>query len=363
MPKNPHPPRAGAKNPPEASGASIGTNGTNANKKGKKVDNESKQDSKSKGKNKESVKDSQASQDTPKKPDTRTLIGGPSWTGKLPVNMWSEQTQKRKWDKPDYTMTTISEGFISSVVLRSTNPKTQEKTQLPIFEIPRQFRASLAEPTTVEARHCAAALTLFRVCNKTSLYMMMPPKYRDLWKGAFQEIKADDEAHGRTWIYQPDPFIAFKEKEDSMAVAIKRREEIEKQKAREEVQPGLSSARGKDWSRAPKVDMSKRMRRYVERLVRQNAIWNPHSVAISKAINEMVIEEVVQVGFRRAHVQEAAEICKDKEEILEWLLIHVPEDDLPKWSLPENYKAGVSMASGDLKREACLKRLAAAGYS
>lgn len=40
----------------------------------------------------------------PQKPDTRTLIAGASWTGKLPVNMLSEHCQKQKWEKPEYTM-------------------------------------------------------------------------------------------------------------------------------------------------------------------------------------------------------------------------------------------------------------------
>ena len=40
----------------------------------------------------------------PKKPDTRTLIGGASWTGKLPLNMLAEHCQKKRWDKPEYTM-------------------------------------------------------------------------------------------------------------------------------------------------------------------------------------------------------------------------------------------------------------------
>jgi ATP-dependent RNA helicase DHX57 len=42
--------------------------------------------------------------DGPKNPDTRTLIAGASWTGKLPVNMLSEHCQKQKWAKPEYTM-------------------------------------------------------------------------------------------------------------------------------------------------------------------------------------------------------------------------------------------------------------------
>lgn len=45
-----------------------------------------------------------AREDAPKKPDTKKLIGGASWTGKLPVNMLSEHCQKQKWIKPEYTM-------------------------------------------------------------------------------------------------------------------------------------------------------------------------------------------------------------------------------------------------------------------
>ena len=50
--------------------------------------------------------------DTPRKPDTRQLIGGASWTGKLPVNMLSEHCQKQKWGKPEYTMVGV-ESFVA----------------------------------------------------------------------------------------------------------------------------------------------------------------------------------------------------------------------------------------------------------
>ena len=49
-------------------------------------------------------KQGESSQDTPKKPDTKTLIAGASWTGKLPVNLLNEHCQKQKWEKPEYTM-------------------------------------------------------------------------------------------------------------------------------------------------------------------------------------------------------------------------------------------------------------------
>ena len=43
-------------------------------------------------------------EEQPKKPDVRTLIGGASWTGKLPLNLLSEHCQKQRWEKPEYTM-------------------------------------------------------------------------------------------------------------------------------------------------------------------------------------------------------------------------------------------------------------------
>ena len=54
---------------------------------------------------KDGVKSAQTpGENAPKKPDTRALIGGASWTGKLPVNILSEHCQKQRWEKPEYTM-------------------------------------------------------------------------------------------------------------------------------------------------------------------------------------------------------------------------------------------------------------------
>jgi len=43
--------------------------------------------------------------------------------------------------------------------------------------------------------------------------------------------------------------------------------------------------------------------------------------------------------------------------IVEWLLIHVPEDDLPARFLPGNYATGVTFSSGDLPMEYAAKRM------
>jgi ATP-dependent RNA helicase DHX57 len=207
--------------------------------------------------------------------------------------------------------------------------------------------------------------------------MMLPPTYKDLWKGEFTDLKKRDEAEGKGWMYEADPFFGFAEREKARELAAKVREK--KQKERDEaqkahnLQPGaaMPSSRGpssgrnllKGWERVPKIELGKRTRKAAEHLIRRDAVWNPNAIEIDPPTKSRLVEELSELGFRQSHVEEAAEICKDREEIIEWLLIHVPEDDLPSWSLPEGYVAGVSMASSNLRREGAVKRLAAAGYA
>jgi ATP-dependent RNA helicase DHX57 len=262
-------------------------------------------------------------------------------------------------------------------VLAKTNPKTRETTTLPPFKIPAELEGPAHQPTAVEARNFAAAYTLFRVASAKNLHMMLPPTYKDLWKGEFTELKKRDEKEGKAWMYEADPFFGFAEREKARETAAKEREK--KQKLRDEAQrahnlkPGMTmplsggTSSGKNilrgWERVPKIELGKRTRKQAERLIRRDALWNPNGMQMDINTRIRLEDEITDLGFRRSHVEEAADICKDREEIIEWLLIHVPEDDLPSWSLPEGYVAGVSMASSNLKREGAVKRLAAAGYS
>jgi HrpA-like RNA helicase len=242
------------------------------------------------------------------------------------------------------------------------------------MRLPQSHKNLAVQPTALEARHFAAAYALYRVCNMRNLHMMMPPTYRDLWKGEFSQLKEEDSLKGYGWMYEADPFTVHQERAAAAAAAAAAAKnnlgsDTQRQKGKEPlVNLGLGSAgqaggRGKPWTRVPKVDMGDRIRRKVEELVRTAAIWNPYNIEIPEPQRSSIVEEFTRLGFRRSHVEEAASECKDREEVLEWLLIHVPEDDLPKWSLPEGYAAGVTLASSDLAREAKLKRLVAAGYS
>ncbi|KAL2075190.1 hypothetical protein VTL71DRAFT_132 [Oculimacula yallundae] len=323
--------------------------------------------------------------EAPQRPDVKKIIGGASWTGKLPVNMLSEHCQKQKWEKPEYTMSKTPEGYSSMVILKWKNLKTHELVQLQPFKLPPTHKHLAAKPTALEARHFAATYGLFRVCSMRNIHMMLPPDYRDLWKGEFEVLKKEDVREGRGWMYEADPFAALREREDAKILNEKKRAERDKAREKAANTPGgpggsnvaLRSGGGgggtgggagahnihRGWARVPKIEMGKRTRTNVENLIRRHAIWNPHDVKMSQFQKHSIVNEFKNLEFRQSHIEEAVEECKDREETLEWLLIHVPEDDLPRWALPEGYVAGISMASSDLKREGAIKRLAEAGYA
>lgn len=267
------------------------------------------------------------------------------------------------------------EGFSSMVILKATNLKTKEAITLPSLKLPPSHKHLAVQPTALEARHFAATYALFRVCSMRNIHMMLPPTYRDLWKTAFQDLKSDDVKQGKGWMYEADPFTAKHEREEAQTLMAKKQDEREKQQAKEADQPALilSAARAdggnsnrdimKGWARVPKIDMAKRTRAQVESVVRRDDRWNIHAAQISEFQRRNIINECVGLGFRQSHIEEAVQECNDREKTLEWLIIHVPEDDLPRWVLPEGYTAGLSMASGNLKRDASIKRLAEAGYS
>ena len=309
----------------------------------------------------------------PLRPDVKKIIGGASWTGKVPVNLLSEHCQRQKWDKPEYAMRRAPQGegggYQCAVTLSATNAKTKETTTLSAFELPLDHRHLARQPTPLEARHFAAAYALFRVSSMKNIHMTLPPQYRDLWKGEFLSIKQEDVDAGRGWKYDADPFAAEAERQRILS-------DLAKKKAKKAVEaaahPSLAMA-GSDhsgekrpyraWEQAFKAEMGDRTRADIEDLIRRHAKWNAYGVSLSGEKKLAIVNELSKLGFRRSHAEEAVQKCKDREETLEWLLIHVPEDDLPSWSFPEKYSAGISLASGDPAKESKLRKLAFAGFS
>ncbi|ETN41859.1 uncharacterized protein HMPREF1541_03798 [Cyphellophora europaea CBS 101466] len=306
----------------------------------------------------------------PPRPDTKKLIGGASWTGKLPVNLLSEQCQREKWNKPEYSMRTVNndgeKAFRSSVTLSKRDPKTQEVTTLPSFELPRSHQDQANEPTALEARHFAATYTLHRIASMKQIHMALPPKYRDLWKGLFADLKKEDVAENRGWKYDADPFAADAKRKEIHAAMDKRKEDQEKRDAKKaaEKEAGIVPIpRNSAFARAPRIELGENLRNELEGVVRANTHWNVNHIHLSRSDQQQAEAELTASGFRAAHVREALEYVGSREEAFEWLLIHVPEDDLPPWTLPSTYSAGVSLASTNPTKDAKIRRLARAGYS
>jgi len=318
----------------------------------------------------------------PPKPTVKQIIGGASWTGKLPVNLLSEHCQKQKWERPDYNTIKTPDGFSVFVSLSAKNPKTGEVTKLPPFKLPPSHVHLAYKATALEAKHFAATYALYRVCSMKNLHMMLPPDYKALWK-EFEALKKTDVKEGKAWMYEADPFQALREREEAKAVAEKKR--LQAQAAREKAanEPGnvlalrgASSSGGggggtgggshnlmRGWATVPKIEMGNKTRSQLEDLLRRETVWNPHGVVMSAKDKAAIVNEFKTLGFRQSHVEEAVQECKDREEALEWLLVHIPEDDLPRWALPEKYTAGVTVAATDLRREGVIKRLSQSGYS
>ncbi|EFX01197.1 dead deah box DNA helicase [Grosmannia clavigera kw1407] len=322
-----------------------------------------------------------AAADGPPKPTVKQIIGGASWTGKLPVNMLSEHCQKQKWDKPDYDVRKVKDGFSAFVSLSARNNKTGEVTRLEPFKLPPSHVHLAIQPTALEARHFAATYGLFRVCSMKNMHMTLPPAYKSLWR-EFGTLKTQDVRDGRAWMYEADPFLALRERELAKQTAEKKRQEQQAAREKAASRDGLegtgglragggstvSGGTGRGESRAwsnnvPRIEMGSKTRTNLEDLLRRGSIWNPQGVVLTAAVQRGIVEELVKLGFRPSHVEEAVALCQDRTETLEWLLVHVPEDDLPRWALPESYTAGVSVAATDLRREAAIVRLAQSGYA
>lgn len=130
------------------------------------------------------------------------------------------------------------------VILRGTNPKTKESLTLQPFKLPPTHKHLAAQPTAVEARHFAATYALFRVCSMKNIHMMLPPTFKEIWKNEFQSLKKDDVKDGRSWMYEADPFLTCVERDEAQALAAKKGEERERQRAKEAEQPLISLVGG-----------------------------------------------------------------------------------------------------------------------
>lgn len=306
----------------------------------------------------------------PLKPQRGLAIGDNfGWTGKLPATLVYEHCQKNKWGKPIFDMRKSSKGFTGVVKLTWESPKREvvEVTMIPDSE------TYTPKATTNEARHYAATYMLHRINFMKNMKLMLPIIFRDYWtdleKARLALLKENKQAHDEK--YNPHPFQVKLDQNERRLKEAKDRE-ARKQNELKTKKPTISlgSSTPKQnrtslvktkrtfprsvWEKAPFIDFSPDVRSNIERQIVQHLKWD----SPKKSHSAQDHAKIVSLGFRSQHVDEAFEHTGNYNDALEWLLFHVPEDDLPPvFSKLEKDMGAQFKISRDIKHEYMMQRM------
>ena len=193
-------------------------------KKGKKGKKNDKSDEKeSKPKSEREIKQEARQKAREKRQKGRTMVAqSQSWTGKLPGALLQEHCQKKRWNKVNYDMRRVKDGFVATAELSWKNPKTQEVMHIKMH--PPAFLVK-AQETPLEARYYAATIELNRVAFDKNIHIVLPSNHKALWhdlEDARKEMVKRNPEKAKLE-YNSDPFTAILEK---------RKEENQKQKGK-----------------------------------------------------------------------------------------------------------------------------------
>ncbi|KAK7684037.1 hypothetical protein QCA50_013013 [Cerrena zonata] len=349
--------------------------------------------SKKKGNQKETES---AEKDDPKKPLRGLAIGENfGWTGKLPATLLHEHCQKQKWNKVIFDMKKTPKGFIGIVNLSWENPKTKE-----IIHVKMIPDSDLYQPkeTTNEARHFVATYALHRLNYMKNMKMLFPIIFRNYWSDLeskrVQILKENKDHHNN--IYNSDPFTVVlqqREKKDQMekARAIKEQNDaktkkpminilankpsasnasqregsVEKQKSlglKPQIDKTIPTFPRKVWDNAPFIDFNSEIRTSIEESIRSHIKWFTENENPSTEQKEY-FNQLFKLGFRESHIQESFKYTSTFVDALEWLIFHIPEDDLPQFFSKRDEDSGVALKiSKNIQHEYLLKRLAQSGF-
>ncbi|KAI9300769.1 P-loop containing nucleoside triphosphate hydrolase protein [Cunninghamella echinulata] len=322
------------------------------------------------------------------------------WTGKTPITLLHEHCQKQGWEKAVIEVNEQQQkndnqkGHVATVRLSKRNKKTAQLQTISLTP------PDLYLPTAVEAKHAAATFALHRVNSHVNMHHVLPPDYRNLWR-QFESLKTSTNS----WQYTPDPFSA-----QPPSIASKKTNSNKPTKEHTNAaipmplgfdQVPLSSVDADMLSmdtllqsnnnnnnminkhqRPPEHDMDEKMRRYweslptvhmtsenrnkIENIIRQShLVYQTNGKKLSSSERQNILDGLVKMGFRPSHANEALDYCSDTASALDWLCLHVPEDDLPNHFMNGSYNPKLttnSHTTQSLGRDWLLKRMNAIGY-
>ncbi|CAA7264809.1 unnamed protein product [Cyclocybe aegerita] len=284
---------------------------------------------------------------------------------KYPLSLLQERCQKLGWEKP--VIDTRQHGdkeFSFRVTLSRHNKKTSQIDKVMMEPHPAYYR-----PTAIEARHWGATYALYRFSNGIQLNRALPPGPRDYWNELAVEHKTIEEH--QKWMYDADPFSAQKMVEERQAKAQQKREEATLAKANPDVPQAGSSTTSSDY---PEVIMATSLRELVEDAIKEGFSLYPEAadaapLTLSQDAIPGLSQQLGHLGFSRTQIRDATTYLSEDstltfnllnsltplEACIEYLVLHLPECDLPRRFLPNNNSSNPFITSAhsgndDLKR-------------
>ncbi|TFK41870.1 P-loop containing nucleoside triphosphate hydrolase protein [Crucibulum laeve] len=265
---------------------------------------------------------------------------------KYPLSLLHERCQKLGWEKPIVDARQRGkDGWSFVITLSKMNKKTSQKETVRMEPHPPYCR-----PTPVEARHWGATYALYRFCNGIQLNRVLPAGPRDYWNELAIQHKTVPEH--QKWMYSADPFAAQQEVRERQDKAEKKREEA--------VAPSSSSNTrtsnvSNEFSSAPEVRMASGLRELVEDAIKKGIALYPEagdttSLALSESAAPVIATQLTHLGFTQAQIKSVVKFLSQPsplaanllgslsplEASIEYLVLHVPECDLPARFLPSS---------------------------
>ncbi|KAJ7675357.1 P-loop containing nucleoside triphosphate hydrolase protein [Mycena rosella] len=278
------------------------------------------------------------------------------------------------WEKAAIDTKRQQGGWSFSVTLSKLNKKSGQKESVRMEPHP-----PYVSPSAIEARHWGATYALYRFCNGIQLNRVLPPGPRKYWEEL--AVEHNNSPEHQKWMYDADPFAARKEVEQRQAQVIsKRRDETKPQAPGESVEATLRGSEPRrpeasgEFAQAPEVRMAGSLRELAEDAIKQAISLYPEAADVAPSVltdedAPKVNQQLGHLGFTAVQARNAVNFLSRPspvtanlmnslsplEAAIEYLILHVPECDLPQRFLPTANSSNAFITSthsgaDDLKR-------------
>ncbi|KAJ7040354.1 P-loop containing nucleoside triphosphate hydrolase protein [Mycena alexandri] len=291
---------------------------------------------------------------------------------KYPLTLLNERCQKNGWEKPIIDTRRQQGGYAFTVTISKLNKKSGQKETTRMEPHPAYIC-----PSAIEARHWGATYALYRFCNGIQLNRVLPPGPRQYWDILAAEHNNCPEH--QKWMYNADPFAARKEVDQRQAQAMSKKRD-ESTPAGGSVEPLRSSeprhtaAASGEFAQAPEVKMAGALRDLAEDAIKQAISLYPEAADVAPAVLSdedapKVNKQLETLGFTPAQARNAVVFLSHPspvtanlmstlsplEAAIEYLILHVPECDLPQRFMPSantsnSFVVSTHAGADDLKR-------------